>query len=116
MTPGLTDYNLVRINFSIPQSAHMTLYWILWIFTAVMSVVPVYFFFVGIKDGSVTKRNFALWLLILAAVAGVLLGSDWLKDHDRLGMAKGLLSLAAIPGVLMLIYFLVAIIGKPRWN
>lgn len=94
----------------------MTFYWILWIFTAIMSIVPVYFFFVGLKDGSITKRNFALWLLILLAVAGVLLGSDWLKDHDRLGMAKGLLALAAVPGVLMLIYFLVAIIGKPKWN
>jgi len=94
----------------------MTYYWILWIFTAIMSVVPVYFFFVGLNDGSVTRRNFVLWLLILLAIAGVLLGSDWLKDHDHLNMAKGLLSLAAIPGVLMLIYFLVAIIGKPRWN
>ena len=94
----------------------MTYYWILWIFTAIMSVVPVYFFFVGLNDGTITRRNFALWLVILLAIAGVLLGSDWLKDNDHLGMAKVLLTVAAIPGLLMFIYFLVAIIGKPRWN
>jgi uncharacterized membrane protein YhaH (DUF805 family) len=94
----------------------MTLYWILWIFTAIMSVVPVYFFFVGLKDGSITRRNFVLWLLILIIIAAVLVGSGWLKDHERLGMAKGLLALAAIPGVLVLLYFIVVIIGKPKWN
>jgi hypothetical protein len=94
----------------------MTLFWILWIFTAIMSLVPVYFFFIGLLDGSITSRNFVLWLLILLIIAGVLTGSFWLKNHERLSMAKGLLALAAVPGVLVLLYFLVVIISKPRWN
>lgn len=94
----------------------MTLFWILWIFTAIMSLIPVYFFFVGLKDGSITTRNIALWLIILLLIAGVLTGACWLKDHDHLGMARGLLLLAAIPGVLVVLYFLVIVIGKPKWN
>jgi high-affinity Fe2+/Pb2+ permease len=94
----------------------MTFFWILWIFTALMSLVPVYFFFVGLKDGSITKRNFALWFLILLIIAGVLYGSLWLKDHDRLGMAKGVLAVAAIPGVFVVLYFIIVLIGKPKWN
>lgn len=94
----------------------MTFFWILWIFNATMSLIPVYFFFVGLKDGSITKRNFTLWLLILAIIVGVLLGSCWLKDHDRLSLAKWLLTFAAFPGLMVLLYFLVAVIGKPRWN
>jgi high-affinity Fe2+/Pb2+ permease len=95
---------------------HMTLFWILWFFTAIMSLVPVYFFFIGLKDGSITSRNFVLWLLILLIIAGVLTGSIWLKDHDRLNWAKGLLALAAVPGVLVLLYFVVVMISKPKWN
>lgn len=94
----------------------MTLYTILWYFTAIMSVVPVYFFFIGLKDGSITTRNIVLWLIILLIIAGVLIGSNWLRDHDRLSMAKWLLALAAIPGALVLLYFIVVMIGKPRWN
>ena len=94
----------------------MTLFWILWFFTAIMSLVPVYFFFVGLKDGSITSRNLSLWLLILVIIAGVLIGSCWLKDHARLGMANGLLIIAAIPGVLVLLYFIVVLTGKAKWN
>lgn len=94
----------------------MNLFWVLWIFTAVMSVIPVYFFFVGIKDGSVTTRNIILWLGILATIGLVLYGSLWLRDHDKLNLAKWVLGFAAVPGVLVLLYILVVIISKPRWN
>ena len=94
----------------------MTLFTILWYFTAIMSVVPVYFFFIGLKDGSITTRNIVLWLIILLIIAGVLIGSNWLRDHDRLSMAKWLLALAAIPGALVLLYFIVVMIGKPWCN
>ena len=94
----------------------MTLFWILWGFIALMSLVPVYFFFIGLKDGSITIRNLSLWLLILLLIGAVLFGSIWLKDHDRQPMATGLLIFGSIPGLLVLLYFLVAIFGKPRWN
>ena len=94
----------------------MTLFWILWIFTACMSLIPIYFFFVGLKDGSITARNLGLWLLILLLIAAALFGSMWLRDHDKMAWAKGVLLFSSVPGALVLLFFLVVIIGKPKWN
>lgn len=94
----------------------MTLFWILWIFNALMALVPVYFFFVGLADGSINSRNIGLWGLILLVVAGILIGSWWLQAHHQLGWAKGLLVFAAVPGILVLLYFIIVLTSKPRWN
>ena len=94
----------------------MTLFWILWIFNALMALVPVYFFFVGLADGSITSRNIGLWGLILLVVVAILIGSWWLQAHNQLGWAKGLLIFAAVPGVLVLLYFIIVMTSKPRWN
>jgi hypothetical protein len=94
----------------------MTLFWILWTFCGLMSLVPVYFFFVGLKDGSITARNIGLWAIILMVVAAVLGGSVWLKSHNELSLAKILLIIAAVPGILVLIYFLIVITSKTKWN
>jgi hypothetical protein len=94
----------------------MSLFWILWIFSAIMALVPLYFFFVGLTDGSVTIRNISLWLIMLLIIGGVLAGSYWLNTHQYPGYAKGLLLVTAIPGMLGILYFLVVIIAKPKWN
>jgi len=94
----------------------MTLFWILWSFTALMSLVPIYFFFVGLADGSITSRNIGLWAIIILVVACVLFGTLWLKGHDHLPFAKVVLILAAIPGIFVLLYFLIVITSKARWN
>lgn len=94
----------------------MTFFWILWGFDALIAVVVLCFFFIGLADGSVSSFNMGLWLFILALVAAILLGSLWLKSHDRLGLAKGALSILAVPGFLYLLFLLAVIIGKPRWN
>ncbi len=94
----------------------MTFFWILWIFNALMSLIPIYFFFVGLADGSITSRNLGLWGIILLVIAVILCGSLWLKSHDQMTLAKGLLLLAAIPGVLVIFYFVIVMTSKPRWN
>lgn len=94
----------------------MTFFWILWGFDALIALVVLYFFFIGLADGSVSSFNMGLWLFLLAAVAAILLGSLWLKSHDRTGLAKGVLCILAVPGFLYLLFVLVVLITKPRWN
>jgi hypothetical protein len=94
----------------------MTFFWILWGFDTLIALVVLYFFFIGLADGSVSSFNMGLWLFILAAVAAILFGSLWLKSHGRLGFAKGVLSILAVPGLLYLLFLLVVLISKPRWN
>lgn len=94
----------------------MNFFWILWIFDALIALVAVYFFIVGLSDGTVSSFNIKLWLALLAGLAIVLGGSYWLYTHDRIGQAKGLLSILAIPGFLYLLFILMVIIFKPRWN
>lgn len=94
----------------------MVLFWILWIFTALMSLVPIYFFFIGLADGSITSRNVGLWSIILIIIAFVLFGTLWLKGHEHLPLAKVILILAAIPGIFVLLYFLIVFTSKARWN
>jgi len=94
----------------------MTLFWILWSFSALMSLIPIYFFFVGLSDGSITSKNMGLWALILVIVAAVVMGTLWLKGTDHLGLAKIILILAAIPGIFVLLYFLIVITSKAKWN
>jgi hypothetical protein len=94
----------------------MAFFWILWSFNALMSLVPVYFFFVGLNDGSITSRNIGLWGIIILMVAAVLFGTLWLMGHNQISLAKIILILAAIPGIFVLLYFLIVFTSKARWN
>lgn len=94
----------------------MNLFWILWGIDALIALIALYFFFVGLVDGWVSSFNIGIWSLVLIGLAVVVFGSLWLKSIDQLGMAKGLLSLLAIPGILYALFVLMLIIGKPRWN
>jgi hypothetical protein len=94
----------------------MTTFWILWSFNALMALVPIYFFFVGLNDGSVSSSNMGLWMLILLAVVVVIGGSLWLRAANQMPLARGLLIVAAIPGVIAIIFFAIILITKPRWN
>ena len=94
----------------------MVTFWILWIFNALIALVPVYFFFIGLGDGSITSRNIGYWFLILLVVAVVIGGSLLLKANNQMGLAKGLLIVAAIPGILAVLYFVIVLTSKTRWN
>lgn len=94
----------------------MKTFWILWIFNALMALIPVYFFLEGVADGTVSQRNIGIWLILLLVVAIVLGGSLWLKGTDHLKIAKVLLIIATIPSVLAIVFFLSVILSNNRWN
>ena len=94
----------------------MIWFWILWSFNALMSLVPIYFFFEGMADGSIDAENMWMWLIILAVVGLILGGTYWLKQKNQLVAAKILLLVASIPSVIAILFLSIAIFGDVRWN
>ena len=91
-------------------------FWLLWGFDALIVLVVLYFFFVGLADGSVSSFNMGLWLTILLVLAGVMLCSLLLRSAGRSGIAKAVLLILAVPGLLFVLYFFVLLISAPQWN
>ena len=94
----------------------MKFFWPLWIFNALMALVPVGFFFIGISDGTVSADNIVLWIGILAIVFLVMWGSYWLKTKQQHTAAIVILMVAAIPSLLAILFLLFILVGNPRWN
>jgi hypothetical protein len=95
----------------------MTLFWILWAFAALMSLVPLYFFFVGLNDGSITSKNIGLWGMIILVVCAILVSTVWLRE-THFALARLILIFAAVPGLLVILYFAIVLTSgkKTRWN
>jgi hypothetical protein len=89
---------------------------ILWGIDAVIALIFLYFFVIGLGDGSVSSFNRGLWFGTLSTLATVLLGSRSLQRSGRTRLATSLLMILAVPGVLAGLFFLAAIIFHPRWN
>lgn len=94
----------------------MAFFWILWGFDACIALVALYFFFIGLGDGSVSSFNMGIWLIVLGGLAVILVGSLWLKGMGKLLLAKGLLGILAVPGLLYVLFMLLVIVSNPRWN
>jgi hypothetical protein len=94
----------------------MVFFWILWIFNALMSLIPIFFFFEGLSAQTIDEDNWWMWVLILLVVGLVLGGTYWLKTKNQLVVAKVVLILASLPSILALIFILIAIFGDVRWN
>ena len=81
-----------------------------------VALVVVYFFVIGLADGSVSSFNMSLWLGLLAAVAAAVGGGWLLNVNGRRGAAIAALLILAVPGVLYALFVLLIIIAQPRWN
>lgn len=89
---------------------------ILWGIDAVIALIFAVFFVIGIADGTVSSFNIGLWLVILCILGGVLAGGPALQRAGRAHLARALLTILAVPGLLAGIFFLALIILHPRWN
>lgn len=94
----------------------MITFWILWVFNALMSLIPVCFFFIGMGDGSIDGRNILMWLGILAFVGLLLGGTYWLKTKGQVLAAKVILWLSSVPCLLVILYFIIVLTSDGRWN
>jgi hypothetical protein len=90
-------------------------FWASWIVDELVAAIFVYFFMVGLGDGTVSSYNIVEWMGILVPLAGIVGGSLWLKKHSMVA-ALILLMVLAIPAILALLFFFVILITNPRWN
>ena len=83
---------------------------------AIVALIIFYFFFIGIGDGTVSSFNIVLWLAIVVALTAILWGSLWLRSNNHPTLALLTLLVLAVPSLLFVLYFLIAIAGNGRWN
>ena len=88
------------------------IFWLPWAIDLVVALVFAYFFVVGLGDGSVDSFNIVLWLAILCVSAAVLGGSLVSKASGRIALAIALVTIVAVPSVLIGLFFL-ALLATP---
>jgi len=91
-------------------------FWVPWAIDAVIAIIGVYYFVVGLADGSISSFNIGLWLQLLLVLVIVVGGGLWLKSAGRPGLATILVLLLALPGILYGLFMVVLLITAPRWN
>ncbi|MFT3730174.1 MAG: hypothetical protein QM780_01945 [Hyphomicrobium sp.] len=79
-------------------------------------LIAVYFFFVGIGDGSISSFNITLWLTVLAVLIGVPAAGYALRTRGELAKANLVLALVGVPTILAGLFVLTILISQPRWN
>ena len=89
-------------------------YWIFWGIDALIAAIAVLFFVIGLMDGSVSSFNMGLWIVILAGLAAVLGGAHALRRARKGVLARILLGVLAVPGILAGLFVLAVLILNPR--
>lgn len=87
-----------------------------WTIAALVTAGCLYFFVVGLADGSVSSFNGGLWALVLFACAGVTGGSYLLKQRGRPGAGALVALILAVPGLVFGLFVLMLLLTNPRWN
>jgi hypothetical protein len=80
------------------------------------ALVVVYFFVIGLNDGSVSSFNGELWAGLIAAVAAVVGGGWALSAKGHRGAAVAVLLILAVPAVAYALFLALILITQPRWN
>lgn len=94
----------------------MTFYKVLLFSAIALAGTVIYYFLIGLKDGSVSARNIGLWIIILAAVGVVIGGGITLHYKGQDLWSKIILALLAVPAWLALFYLLIIVFSGSRWN
>lgn len=94
----------------------MTFFWILFGIDAATAMVVLWFFFIGLADGTVSSTNGGMWAALVGGVAAVLGGGWFLNAKGHRGAAKAVLAILAVPGFLFGLFVLAMIVFQPRWN
>jgi hypothetical protein len=94
----------------------MGLFYFLFAVDTLAALAVVYFFVVGVAEGSVSSFNIALWLTILAAVAAVIGGGFTLNRYGRRSAAKLVLAILGVPALLYGLFIVLLVVMQPNWH
>ena len=94
----------------------MTLYRILLGIDGLAAAVLLFFFGLGLQDGSVASYNIMLWLELLAGMALLLWGGIFFGRRRQFLPANLILATPAAPAILFGLFVLAAIILQPNWH
>ena len=92
------------------------MFWFLWGVDVLAALVALYFFFVGLGDGSVSSFNARIWTVLLLGLAAVVIGGPWLRSAGHPKLAQALVTALGVPAIGVGLFFLVLLITKPRFN
>jgi len=93
-----------------------------WIFRVLFTIsvvaagVALFFFLVGLQDGSVSSFNMMLWMGLLAVVLAVPAGGYALHACNHPWASVAVLLVTALPAFVYLLFILAVLIFQPRWN
>jgi hypothetical protein len=94
----------------------MKLFWTLYTIDTIAALIIFFFFLIGLSDGTVSSRNAGTWVAIILVLGGILAGSYYFQSQGKITMAYVVVSLLAIPALIMLLYTLFMVFGGGRWN
>ncbi|WP_045836820.1 hypothetical protein [Hyphomicrobium sp. 99] len=78
--------------------------------------LALYFFLVGIADGSVSSFNILLWLSLLGGICAIIAVGYSLKTKERRAAANTVLAVLALPSIAAALFVVTLLIAQPRWN
>ena len=79
-------------------------------------LIALYFFGVGLADGSVSSFNIVLWLGILSTAGAILFAGHALRTNGHPKAAVALLAVLAVPGISYALLVILFVFSGARWN
>ncbi|MEM7224117.1 MAG: osmoprotectant transporter permease [Pseudomonadota bacterium] len=83
---------------------------------SIAALAVVYFFVVGLADGSISSFNMQLWIGILFAVAAIIAGGLAARRATKLVLANVVLAMLAVPAALYGVFIGAVVISGTPWN
>ncbi|MFA5955795.1 hypothetical protein [Hyphomicrobium sp.] len=83
---------------------------------AIALLIALYFFVVGIGDGTVSSFNILLWLAVLGGLSAIILAGRYFRTRRRLLAANVVLAIVGVPAILAGLFVISLLISQPRWN
>ncbi len=92
------------------------LFWILFGIDAIAAAVALFFFCLGLADGTVSDFNIGIWALLLLGIGAILGGGFWLRAARAHRLANAVLAVLALPAAAVGAFMLLLVLLTPNWR